>query len=141
MFPGKPVKERCYLLCCYQEEKLLRPRIIASLIRSGAIEVRQLSQITFRSQSHSYQSNIQWKSKTEIKSKLVYVYGVLMRVVKTITSMLGLTCTRESYLKIHLPKKYDYDSETKCLNVLIDTRIKKTCMLPNVKCVWNSFSS
>lgn len=35
MFPGKPVKEKCYLLCCYQEEKLLRPRIIASLIRSG----------------------------------------------------------------------------------------------------------
>lgn len=51
-------------------------------------------------------------------------YGVLMRVVKTI-SMLSLTCTSESYLKIHLPKKYDYDSETKCLNVLIDTRIKK----------------
>lgn len=51
-------------------------------------------------------------------------YGVLMRVVKTITSMLSLTCTSESYLKIHLPKKYD--SETKCLNVLIDTRIKKT---------------
>lgn len=126
MFPGKPVKEQCYLLCCYQEEKLLRPRIIASLIRSGAIKVRRLSQITFRSQSHSYQSNIQWKSKTEIQSKLVYVYGVLMRVVKTITTMLSLTCTSESYLKIHLPKKYDYDSETKCLNVLIDTRIKKT---------------
>lgn len=52
-------------------------------------------------------------------------YGVLMRVVKTI-SMLSLTCTSESYLKIHLPKKYDYDSKTKCLNVLIDTRIKKT---------------
>lgn len=67
-------------------------------------------------------------------------YGVLMRVVKTITSMLSLTCTSESYLKIHLPKKYD--SETKCLNVLIDTRIKKKpCMLPNVKCVWNGFSS
>lgn len=62
-------------------------------------------------------------------------YGVLMRVVKTITSMLSLTCTRESYLKIHLPKKYDYDSETKCLNVLIDTRIKKKrvcCQMLNV---------
>lgn len=57
-----------------------------------------------------------------------------MRVVKTITSMLSLTCTSESYLKIHLPKKYDYDSETKCLNVLIDTNKKNRvcCQMLNV---------
>lgn len=59
-------------------------------------------------------------------------YGVLMRVIKTITSMLSLTCTRESYLKIHLPKKYDYDSETKCLNVHTNKKKRVCCQMLNV---------
>lgn len=47
-------------------------------------------------------------------------YGVFMRVVKIIISMFSFICICEFYLKIYLFKKYDYDFEIKCFNVLID---------------------